>query len=154
MWGPLDRPPFPNENCPYHAQEVSTGAVTKDKWGVNPDHTKIRVVSDFVSNGQNESRTDDELRAVYFQVRHLIPIPLLLGAGSITILWDVEGASRTLNAKQNNWHLQAVWLIDEFGTKRFFVDLANPFGRVESQRNWKALAGGPRFKSAHPSPHS
>jgi hypothetical protein len=57
-------------------------------------------------------------------------------------LWDVEGAYRTLSAKQNNWHLQIVWLLDELGEKSFFVDFANPFGRVKSQRNWEGLAGG------------
>jgi hypothetical protein len=122
QWGPLPRPPFPNVNCPFKPQEVSTGSVSKDKWGLHPDPSAVTVVSDFVSNGQNDARSGDYLSSIDFQIRHLIMILLLLGVGTIVILWDVQGAYRTLNAKQGNWHLQVSWLIDPHGVKQFFVD--------------------------------
>jgi ribonuclease HI len=68
-------------------------------------------------------------------------IILLLGVGTIVMLWDVKGAYRTLNAKPSDWHLQLSWLLDVNGVRKFFVDLVNPFGRIESQRNWEAVAG-------------
>jgi hypothetical protein len=83
----------------------------------------------------------DELEAVYYQIKHLIMIILLLGVGTIVILWDVQGAYRTLNAKRHNWHLQVSWLLNSRGAKQYFVDLVNPFGRIELQRNWEAVAG-------------
>ena len=141
MFGPISRPPFPNESCPFQPQEVSTGSVSKDKWNVHPDPGAVRVVSDFVSNGQNDLRSGDYLSSIYFQIRHLIMIILLLGVGTIVILWDVQGAYRTLNAKQGDWHLQVSWLIDPDGVKQFFVDFVNPFGRIDAQRNWEAFAG-------------
>ena len=143
--GPLERPPFPNVWCAHQAQEVPIGKVTKDKWDPNPDPDpdKFRVVNDYSANfGQNRNRREDEeLGATYFQVKHLIQLILLFGVGCILILWDVRGAYRTLNAKDTDWHLQVSWLLDSEGIKKFFVDLVNPFGRIESQRNWEALAG-------------
>jgi hypothetical protein len=140
--GPLDRPPFPNIWCPHQPQEVPTGTVSKEKWNPEPDPNKFRIVNDFTANLQNLARGDwEELEANYFQVLHLILMILFLGPGCIIILWDVIGAYRTLDAKPENWHLQVSWLLDSFGVKKFFVDLVNPFGRIESQRNWEALAG-------------
>ena len=139
-FGPLDRPIFPNRECPHQPQEVPTGTVFKDKW--DPDESKFRIVNDYKKNGQNDSRGEwEELETVYYQVKHLIMIILLLGMGTIVVLWDVQGAYRTLNAKKHNWHLQVSWLLNSRGVKQFFVDLVNPFGRIESQRNWEAVAG-------------
>jgi hypothetical protein len=140
--GPLDRPPFPNKWCPHQPQEVPTGTVSKEKWNPNPDPNKFRIVNDFTANFQNTSRSDgEELEADYFQVLHLIMLIMFLGQGCIIILWDVIGAYRTLDAKPKDWHLQVSWLFDAMGCKKYFVDLVNPFGRIESQRNWEALAG-------------
>ena len=114
--------------------------VTKYKW--DPDESKFRIVNDYKKNGQNDARGEwDELESVYYQIKHLIMIILLLGVGTIVILWDVQGAYRTLNAKRHNWHLQVSWLLNSRGAKQYFIDLVNPFGRIESQRNWEAVAG-------------
>jgi hypothetical protein len=142
-YGPVYRPPFPNDSCPHQPQLVPTGTVVKDKWDPNPDPEEFRIVNDYSANGgQNKQRGEfEELDMTYYQVLHLIQMIILLGIGTIVILWDVKGAYRTLNAKESNWHLQVSWLLDKSGIRQFFVDLVNPFGRVESQRNWEAVAG-------------
>ena len=91
---PLDRPIFPNRECPHQPQEVPTGTVFKDKW--DPDESKFRIVNDYKKNGQNDSRGEwEELETIYYQVKHLIMIILLLGMGTIVVLWDVQVAYRT-----------------------------------------------------------
>jgi hypothetical protein len=129
-FGPLSRAPFPNDNCPHQPQQVPTGTVVKDKWDPSPDPEDFRIVNDYTANsGQNKQRGEfEELDMTYYQVLHLIQIIILLGVGTIVILWDVQGAYRTLNATADNWHLQVSWLLDESGTRQFFVDLVNPFG--------------------------